>query len=412
MIGGALSRGLHCAPHAGRRLVSEAPEGRRRSDVCGNARSGFSSESCSHTELGSRARGTSFHLTSLVTSFGDTASTSQPLTPFGRRGVIRTVPHAEAGATSGVTPARFDGVSRSGAFLSALYQFTRPHTMAGTFISVVSISVMALQGLPFGAAAANGLTTALVSALLMNVFIVGLNQVYDVEIDKINKPYLPLASGEFSMRTGLVIIGVTLVLSLGVGVLSGSPPLMATLVVSMLLGIAYSTDLPLLRWKKNAFVAACCVMAIRAIAVQLGFFFHMQRSIGVYNFATPKPLLITVFLMFFFAAVIALFKDIPDVRGDNESGVQTFSVRMGEQKVFWICIWMLTAMYAGAIGMGLTSKVVWSRIAFPCTQALMIGILWKRAREMKSAQKQDFVGFYMFIWQLFYSEYFCIPLLR
>lgn len=32
----------------------------------------------------------------------------------------------------------------------------------------------------------------------MNVSIVGLNQLYDVEIDKINKPYLPLASGEMT----------------------------------------------------------------------------------------------------------------------------------------------------------------------------------------------------------------------
>jgi homogentisate phytyltransferase/homogentisate geranylgeranyltransferase len=40
----------------------------------------------------------------------------------------------------------------------------------------------------------------------MNVCIVGLNQVYDVAIDKVNKPYLPLASGEFSMRTGIALV--------------------------------------------------------------------------------------------------------------------------------------------------------------------------------------------------------------
>ena len=48
--------------------------------------------------------------------------------------------------------------------------------------------------------AAVALAQALTSALLMNVCIVGLNQLYDVEIDKVNKPYLPLASGEMSMR--------------------------------------------------------------------------------------------------------------------------------------------------------------------------------------------------------------------
>ncbi len=50
------------------------------------------------------------------------------------------------------------------------------------------------------------LLQALVPALLMNVCIVGLNQIFDVPIDKINKPYLPLASGEFSMRTGVALV--------------------------------------------------------------------------------------------------------------------------------------------------------------------------------------------------------------
>ena len=50
------------------------------------------------------------------------------------------------------------------------------------------------------------LLQALIPALLMNICIVGLNQIFDVPIDRINKPYLPLASGEFSMRTGTSLV--------------------------------------------------------------------------------------------------------------------------------------------------------------------------------------------------------------
>ena len=50
----------------------------------------------------------------------------------------------------------------------------------------------------WGIPALAGVMQALVPALLMNISIVGLNQLYDVEIDKINKPYLPLASGEMT----------------------------------------------------------------------------------------------------------------------------------------------------------------------------------------------------------------------
>ncbi|KAL1333453.1 probable homogentisate phytyltransferase 1, chloroplastic isoform X4 [Arachis ipaensis] len=47
---------------------------------------------------------------------------------------------------------------------------------------------------------------AMVAALFMNIYIVGLNQLSDIEIDKINKPYLPLASGEYSVGTGVTIV--------------------------------------------------------------------------------------------------------------------------------------------------------------------------------------------------------------
>ncbi|MCB0286844.1 MAG: UbiA family prenyltransferase, partial [Calditrichaeota bacterium] len=45
------------------------------------------------------------------------------------------------------------------------------------------------------------LLLALASCLGANIYIVGLNQITDIDIDRINKPDLPLASGIFSMRT-------------------------------------------------------------------------------------------------------------------------------------------------------------------------------------------------------------------
>lgn len=50
------------------------------------------------------------------------------------------------------------------------------------------------------------LMQALIPALLMNICIVGLNQIFDVPIDRVNKPYLPLASGEFSVGTGTSLV--------------------------------------------------------------------------------------------------------------------------------------------------------------------------------------------------------------
>lgn len=54
----------------------------------------------------------------------------------------------------------------------------------------------------------------------------------------------------------------------------------------------------------------------RAVMVQLGFFFHMKQALG-YPAVITRPLLFAMGFMLFFSIVIALFKDIPDVRGDS-----------------------------------------------------------------------------------------------
>jgi homogentisate phytyltransferase/homogentisate geranylgeranyltransferase len=76
----------------------------------------------------------------------------------------------------------------------------------------------------------------------MNVYIVGLNQIHDIEIDKVNKPYLPLASGEYSIATAIALVTTFAAVSLAIGVYVGSTPLMWALTVSLVLGTAYSVD--------------------------------------------------------------------------------------------------------------------------------------------------------------------------
>lgn len=42
-------------------------------------------------------------------------------------------------------------------------------------------------------------------------------QLYDIEIDRINKPYLPLAAGDFSVATGWALVVATGAASLAIG---------------------------------------------------------------------------------------------------------------------------------------------------------------------------------------------------
>ena len=61
----------------------------------------------------------------------------------------------------------------------------------------------------------------------------------------------------------------------------------------------------------------CCA---RAVMVQLGFYAHMKLAMGAprAGLAPSGPLLFAVAFMLVFSAVIALFKDIPDVKGDRQ----------------------------------------------------------------------------------------------
>ena len=58
----------------------------------------------------------------------------------------------------------------------------------------------------------------------------------------------------------------------------------------------------------------------RAIMVQLGFFSHMKLALGAPSLTLTRPLSFAISFMLLFSIVIALFKDIPDVKGDAQVG--------------------------------------------------------------------------------------------
>lgn len=291
------------------------------------------------------------------------------MTPLQTLVPTRRVPHTRAVGQYHSSPQPADGLLLDVALakLRALYAFSRPHTMAGTLISVCSVSLMATvrrydvhqlgtlsasQGnVAWSTALCTPLLQALIPALLMNICIVGINQLYDVDIDRINKPYLPLASGALTMGEGRAIVAVSGAMALVMGAAWGSGPLLATLLGSLALGIAYSTDVPGLRWKRHPGVAAACILTVRsvvdwlfpltvvlcvwlkhasihrAVLVQFGFFLHMQTALqpalasqppAQLLTALPPALLAFVAQLLVVSIVIALFKDVPDLAGDKQ----------------------------------------------------------------------------------------------
>ncbi|XWS70956.1 hypothetical protein CRYUN_Cryun03dG0095300 [Craigia yunnanensis] len=297
--------------------------------------------------------------------------------------------------------------------LDAFYRFSRPHTVIGTALSIVSVSLLAVEKLSdVSNLFFTGVLEAVVAALLMNIYIVGLNQLSDIEIDKVNKPYLPLASGEFSTFTGIMLVTSFSVMSFWLGWIVGSWPLFWALFISFVLGTAYSINLPLLRWKRFALVAAMCILAVRAVIVQLAFYLHIQTHVLSRPAIISKPLIFATAFMSFFSVVIALFKDIPDIEGDKIFGIRSYTVRLGQERVFWTCISLLEMAYGVSILVGATSSYTWSKVITVLGHSILASILWIRAKSVDLKSKAAITSCYMFIWKLFYAEYFLIPLIR
>ncbi|KAE8676620.1 putative homogentisate phytyltransferase 1 [Hibiscus syriacus] len=297
--------------------------------------------------------------------------------------------------------------------LDAFYRFSRPHTVIGTALSIVSVSLLAVEKLsdissPFY----TGVLEAVAAALMMNIYIVGLNQLSDIEIDKVNKPYLPLASGEYSTLTGILIVTSFSIMSFWLGWVVGSWPLFWALFVSFVLGTAYSINLPLLRWKRFALVAAMCILAVRAVIVQLAFYLHIQTHVFSRPALFSKPLIFATAFMSFFSVVIALFKDIPDIEGDKIFGIKSYTVCLGQERVFWTCISLLEMAYGVSILVGATSSYTWSKAITVFGHSILAAILWIRAKSVDLKSKAAITSCYMFIWKLFYAEYLLIPLIR
>ncbi|KNA16218.1 hypothetical protein SOVF_090970 [Spinacia oleracea] len=103
--------------------------------------------------------------------------------------------------------------------------------------------------------------------------------------------------------------------------------------------------------------------------------------------------------MCFFATVIALFKDIPDVDGDKHFGIQSFSVRLGKEKVFWLCIKLLMAAYGTAMAIGVNSPSLPFKLATVLGHFVLAAILLLRAQSVDLADNASITSFYMFIWK-------------
>lgn len=314
-------------------------------------------------------------------------------------------------------------------FPIVLWRFSRPHTLIGSALAIPALHILAADSLQaaFTVQTAQAALYAMVPSLLMNLYITGLNQITDVEIDKINKPDLPIAAGILSKPTAIWTVVIALVASLIMGVASpvySTQGLNVALWGSGILGTLYSLEPA--RLKRFPLLAAFCIVAVRGTIINAGFFAHARQAAFGDAGATVWNCLLTNTKCFrsslFFAVfgvVIALMKDVPDVKGDQQSNVRTFSVRIGQKRIFHAMRRLLSGLFVGvSVGFIRAVPAATDRVTALCrgvTAAVSLVAAWSVRKEAENVDPEDskqVYSFYMHLWKLFYLSYLVLPFAR
>ena len=324
-------------------------------------------------------------------------------------------------------------------FWIVLWRFTRPHTLIGSALAIPALHLLAaplsstsplatFRSVSTMTTMMTSILYATVPALLMNLYITGLNQITDVEIDKINKPNLPIAAGILKRRDAIVTCLVALVASLYMGTYGhqtySTQGLQVALWGSGLLGTVYSLE-PF-RLKRYPVFAALCIVAVRGAIINASFFAHAMAAV----FHEPSATVLSCLMndprclfssMFFgvFGIVIALMKDVPDVLGDKSSSIRTFSVRIGPERIFHFSRQMLMGLFyactAGFVQRAITATTVpLAACRYVVAMACLLAArsVRQQSKSVDPTNPTQVYEYYMHLWKIFYMSYVMLPFAR
>ena len=220
------------------------------------------------------------------------------------------------------------------ASLPALWlELARPFTLVAPALGVVSGAITAA-----GAEPPDAWTTDLVAftavgalmAMVLNGANNALNQIYDLEIDRINKPQRPLTSGRLSIRDGWtftwIAYAVALVLAWFIAP-GGRHEAFWIVVVATIFTFIYSV--PPLRTKQRGIWANVTIAIPRGVLLKVAGWSCVKTIWGV------EPWFIgAIFGLFLLGA--STTKDFADMEGDARGGCRTLPLLYGVRRAAWM----------------------------------------------------------------------------
>ncbi|MHC4971075.1 MAG: UbiA family prenyltransferase [Planctomycetota bacterium] len=202
--------------------------------------------------------------------------------------------------------------------LKVVWRFMRPATLPAPVAGVIGGAVAAGGGWP---ADPLPLALAVLSALLLTGASNGLNQIADVDADRINRPERPLPAGRLGMRQAWWIVAALLAPAVALAAAVG-PYYLACVLITVPVTAAYSFPPP--RTKRIPYLANATIATPRGLLLVLA-----GWAVGG-GFLRPEAWLLggLAWLYIFGAATT---KDFADLEGDRATGCETLPLRLGPQ---------------------------------------------------------------------------------
>jgi len=217
---------------------------------------------------------------------------------------------------------------------AALYfELSRPFTLVAPALGFASGAVTATGAHPREALSAAifiypivGLTMAAVLNAASNA----LNQIYDLEIDRVNKPTRPLPSGRMSLSSAWTFTIITYAIALGLAWFvepGGRHECFWIVVVATIITVLYSA--PPFRTKRLGIWANVTIAIPRGVLLKVAGWSAVKTVIAV------EPWFIgAIFGLFLLGA--STTKDFADMEGDARGGCRTLPIIYGVRRAAWM----------------------------------------------------------------------------
>jgi len=212
-------------------------------------------------------------------------------------------------------------------------EFARPFTLVAPALGFASGAATAAGAAPAEAWSGDLILYPAIGSLMaavLNAASNGLNQIYDLEIDRVNKPKRPLPSGRLSLAQAWIFTLVGYAVALGLAWVvapAGRRECFWIVVAATIVTFLYSA--PPFRTKRLG------LWANLTIAVPRGVLLKVAGWSAVKTFAGVEPWFIGgIFGLFLLGA--STTKDFADMEGDARGGCRTLPLVYGVRRAAWL----------------------------------------------------------------------------